>query len=118
MAEITAQGYQDLRDYIETTWVWHELRDATTTPIIRISTADPRVSWTHVAEAQTLELTTIITGSDGDITSLPQTFASSALYKVATGGDAFSVETFTQFTIEATNDQLTIKHRIEVPRVI
>jgi hypothetical protein len=68
------------------------------------------------AYPQTLEITTVITGSDVDIT-LPQTFTKSALYKVASGGSALSLETYTQFTIEATNDQLTIKHRVEVPRV-
>jgi len=88
-----------------------------TTPIVRLNVSDARVTWTHAPGAQTLELTTIITGSDSDI-QLPQTFAASAIYKVATVGDALSVETFTQFTIEATSDQLTIKHRIEVPRVV
>lgn len=88
-----------------------------TTPIVRLALADDRVSWTHAPSAQTLELTTVITGSDTDI-QLPQTFAASAIFKVATNGSAFSVETFTQFTIEATSDQLTIKHRIEVPRVL
>jgi hypothetical protein len=117
MAEITGAGYQDIRDHIENTWVYHELRDGAEAAIVRLQVTDPRVSWTHEAEAQTLELTTIITGSDVDI-NLPQTFASSALYKVATDGSALSVESFTQFTIEATNDQLTIKHRVEVPRIV
>lgn len=117
MAEITSAGYQDIRDHVEATWTYHELRDGSAAAIVRLALSDSRVTWTHAANAQTLELTTIITGSDVDIT-LPQTFAASALYKVATSGSALSEESFTQFTIEATNDQLTIKHRVEIPRVI
>lgn len=117
MAEITSAGYQDIRDHVEATWTYHELRDGVAAAIVRLPLSDPRVTWTHTVNAQTLELTTIITGSDVDIT-LPKTFAASALYKVASAGNALSVESFTQFTIEATNDQLTIKHRVEIPRVI
>ena len=116
MAEIKAAGYQDLRDHIEATWTYHELRDVAGDPIVRLALSDSRVTWTHTPGAQVLELTTIITGSDVDIT-LPQDFAGSALYKVATVGSALSEETYTQFTIEATNDVLTIKHRVEVPKV-
>lgn len=117
MAEITLQAYQDLRDYIENNWKYIELRDDENTSILRISTSDDRVTWTHTENAQTLELTCVISGDDADIT-LPQTFASSAIYKVATGGNAFSVETFTAFSMQNEADQLTIKHKIQVPQVV
>ncbi|WP_003545437.1 hypothetical protein [Desulfotomaculum nigrificans] len=116
MAEITASAYQNLRDYIQNNWKYIELRDDTNTPIFRIDTSDPRVTWTHTAGANPLELTCVISGSDTDIT-LPKTFASSAIYNVATGGDAFSIETFTPFTMTNTADQLIIKHQIQVPQI-
>jgi len=118
MAEITTAGYQDIRDHIEATWTYIELRNGSDVAIVRLAVADDRVSWTHAPSAQTLELTVVLTGADADLLPLPKTFAKSALYKVDTNGTALSVESFTQFTIEASNDQLTIKHRIEVPRVV
>lgn len=117
MAEITTQAYQNLRDYIQSNWKYIELRDDTSTPILRIDTSDPRLTWTHTAGSQTLELTCVISGSDVDIT-LPKTFANSAIYNVATGGDAFSVETFTAFTMQNEADQLTVKHQIQVPQIV
>ena len=114
--EITQKAYEDLRTYIQTNWKYLELRDGTGTPIVRIGIGDSRISWTHNPGSQTLELTLIVKGSDSDIT-IPQTIKYSAVYKVATGGDALAIEEFTPFTLEADGDQLTVKHRIEVPRV-
>jgi hypothetical protein len=116
MAEITTAGYQDIRDHIEATWIYVEFLDNSDDVILRLPLSDDRVDWTHAPSARTLELTTVITGSDVDIT-LPQDFRKSSIYKVATAGDALSLESFTIFTIEAESDQLTIKHRIEVPKI-
>lgn len=117
MAEINANGYQSIRDYMETNWKYIELRDDTSTAIVRLSPTDARVTWTHIAGAQTLKLQIIVTGSDADI-PVPQIFASSAIYDVATLGSPYSVETFTAFTISADEDQLTIIHNIQVPQVV
>lgn len=116
MANATSTAYQDLRDYIVANWRFIELRDSLGNPFIRISTSDTRVSWTHTAGNQTLELTVVIQGSNSDI-SLPSSFSQSAIFKTATGGQPMSVETFPTFTMEGVGDELTIKHRIEVPRV-
>lgn len=117
MAEINASGYQSIRDYIQANWKYIELRDGIGTAILRADTSDNRVSWTHTAGSQTLELTIVVKGADAGIT-LPQTFASSAIYDVASGGNPFSVEAFTSFTMEGTGDELTVKHQIQVPKVI
>jgi hypothetical protein len=117
MAEIAAAGYQDLRDYIEANWKYLELRDETGTPVLRITTTDDRLTWTHNAGAQTLELTGVFLGSDADI-PVPQTIASSAIFKASSGGSPFSVETFSSFTFNADADQLTVKHQIQVPQVV
>ena len=117
MAEITAKAYQDLRDYITANWKYIELRDEEGAPVIRLGVGDPRVTWTNVEGAQTLELTITLRGTDSDIT-LPSTFASSAIYKVASGGEAYSVESFSAFTMEGEGDELTVKHQIQVPQVV
>ena len=117
MSEIKTAGYQDLRDHIESTWAYIELRDNEGTAIVRIPVSDPRVSWTHSPGAQVLELTVTVKGSDADI-PVPQTIAGSALYKVAAAGNALSEETFTAFTIMAAEDEITIKHQVQVPQVV
>jgi len=116
MAEITASAYQAIRDYIQQNWQYIELRDDLGNPILRLSPADSRVSWIHNAGDQVLKLQIVVKGSDADITK-PQTFASSAIYDVATGGNAYSIESFTPFTIESDMDELTVIHEIQVPQV-
>lgn len=117
MTEIKPAGYQDLRNYIEANWEYIELRDDQGSAIVRLPITDDRVEWTHTPGAQTLEMTVTINGSDPDI-SLPQTVAGSALYKAASGGDAMSEKTFVPFTLMAAEDEITIRHQIQVPEVV
>ncbi|WP_066173359.1 hypothetical protein [Bacillus marinisedimentorum] len=117
MAEVTSQAYQDLRDYIQANWQYIELQDDTGNPVLRLSPANSRVSWIHNAGEQTLKLQVVVKGSDTDITA-PQTFAASAIFNVATGGSAYSVESFTPFTFESDQDELTVVHSIQVPQVV
>jgi hypothetical protein len=117
MAEINTAGYQSIRDYIQANWKYIELRDDLGAAILRLSPSDSRVTWTHLAGDQTLKLQIVVKGSDSDI-PLPQTFSSSAIYSVVTGGSAFSVESFTSFTMETDQDELTVIHSIQVPQVV
>lgn len=116
MAEIKPEGYQAIRNFIQSNWQYIELRDENNTPIIRLSPSDPRVSWIHTAGDQTLKLQIVVKGSDSDII-LPKTFASSHIYDTATGGNSFSDESFPAFTMQSENDQLTVIHEIQVPQV-
>ncbi len=116
MAEINTSGYQAIRDFIQSSWKYIELRDETGNAIVRLSPSDSRVTWTHLTGEQTLKLQIVIKGSDSDI-SVPKTFASSAIYSVATGGSAYSAESFTPFTMETDQDELTVIHSIQVPQV-
>lgn len=119
MSVVQNAGYQDIRDYIQANWKYIELRDGSQNPVLRIGIADPRVTWTHTAGAQTLEMTCVIKGNDSDVASLlPQTFAGAALFKVASGGSAMSAEVFTNFTMSSESDQLTIVYQLEVPQVV
>lgn len=117
MAEITSSAYQDLRDYVQANWKYIELRDEVGTAILRKDTTDARVTWVHGAGESELKLQFVIKGSDSDIT-IPSTFASSSIYNVATGGDSYSTESFTPFTFESENDELTVVHSIQIPQTV
>lgn len=115
MAEITQAAYQNLRDYIQSNWKYIELQDDTGVAIVRLSPSDSRV--TSIIEGNNVKITVVVKGSDSDITA-PKTFAKSVIYNVATGGSPLSVESFTPFTIEGDQDELTIIHSIQVPKVV
>jgi hypothetical protein len=118
MAEILTAGYEDIREHIIDTWIWIELRDEIGDPVVRLSTADPRVSFTSLdPTVNPIELVITVEGADGDI-PVPTTFRYSAIFNVGTLGSPFSVEEFTQFTINAPEDQLTVRHRIQVPQIL
>ena len=119
MSEISSYGYQSIRDYVQANWCYIELRDASNTPIMRLSVGtDSRVSWTHTTGSQTLEITAVIKGSDADVGTLPKVFNSSAIFKDAIGGDPCSVEAFNpNFTMAVAEDQLTVKHSIQIPKI-
>ena len=116
MAEITTNAYQDLRNYIQSNWKYIELQDESGNSVVRLSPTDSRVTWIHQSNASTLQLQIIVKGSDSDITT-STTISKSAIFNVASGGAAYSVESFTPFTIESDQDELTVIHSIEVPRV-
>lgn len=118
MSVVQNAGYQDIRDYIQDNWKYIELRDEDQNPVLRIGIEDSRVTWTHTAGDQTLEMTCVIKGSDSDVADLlPQKFAGAALFKVESGGSAMSEEEFTTFTMSSESDQLTIVYQLEVPQV-
>ena len=120
MAEITAAGYQLVRDLIESSAGFNfiELQKADGTPWERLQVdTDVRCVWTTLPDGQTLELTVTISGDDIDIT-LPQELGKSELYENAVGGSALSSETFSATTLENENDEVVVKHRVQVPQVV
>lgn len=117
MAEVTTAAYEDIRAYIEANWDFLEPYDDGDSAITRVDTSDDRITWVHADGAQTLQLEGVFSGDDSDIT-LPVTFAGSRVFDVDSGGSAYSDETYTNFTMEATDDEITITHEIEVPEVV
>lgn len=115
--EITSAGYQSLRNFVQSTWTHIELRDEVGSAILRLDVDDSRVSWEQLAGAQTLELKIIVKGTDSEVT-LPRTFASSAIFSQASGGEELAMESFSPFTMEASGDELTVIHQLEIPQVI
>ena len=117
MADVSAAAYADVRDYIQTNWTHFELRDGAGAQILLVDiAADTRLSWTHAAGANPLEVTGVFTGSDLDIPAA-QVAGGSALYKGA-AGSMMHAETFAStFTFNNDADQLTVRHRVEVPDI-
>lgn len=113
MVEITSSAYQDLRNYIQANWQYVELQDEAGNAIKRLSLNDSRV--TSVIEGNKVKITVVVNGTDS--TLIGKTFAKSLIFNVATGGESFSEETFTPFTIESEQDELTVIHTISVPMV-
>ncbi len=121
-AEIKTAGYQSIRDLMEANWIFIELRSSMGSPWGRLEVGeDPRVYWSHEPNSRTLEITVELKGDDGDLdvgSSGPVEFGQSGLYLADTGGDELSSNTFTSVTLEVEEDQLVVKHRVEVPVVV
>lgn len=134
MAEIRADGYIAIRTFITSNWkqvlIFNDLGEE----VKRLSVDDNKVKWTHEKETreeyvgndkygrpiydqveyesnQELELTINLTGADF---TLPATISKCVIrYE----DKEISSENFQPFTFETANDQLTIKHKIQVPAV-
>ncbi|KQL53095.1 hypothetical protein AN964_05940 [Heyndrickxia shackletonii] len=135
MAEVTQDAYVALRTYITSNWKTVSLKDDTNREIKRLTYDSSKVKWTHtktteqvqtgvndfdepiydyveVESNQTLELTITLTGADF---SLPSTISKSVI--LDSNNKEISVESFQPFTFENAGDQLTIKHKIQVPAI-
>lgn len=121
---INPAGYQFIRDAVQAAWTHIELRNSANAAVLCLPLTDPRVTWTHQAGAQELELTVVITSDDADIQSigLPINFAASALYAQASGGSVMDgPRIFDEFIMAGADpakpDELTVRHRIQIPQV-
>lgn len=115
MAEVTEAAYQNIRNHLQTTWGYIELRNNEGAPITRIPIGtDARAKWVHSAGDRTLNVQVTVKGADADI-PIPSIIGGAALYNVATGGEAFTVETFTLSYIMDASDTCVINHLVEVP---
>lgn len=112
MAEISTHAYDDIRNYVKSNWQYIELQNDVGTPIIRLSPSDSRV--TSIIDGNKVKITIVLKGSDSDI-SEPITFSKSVIYKVASGGNPFSTETYAPFTIVGADDEITVNHSIQIP---
>lgn len=114
MAEISTAGYSELRSFIQSDWKYIALVSETDTEILRLdATTDARCTLSVVGND--VVYTVVVKGSDADIIA-PVTIAGSKIYDVATGGSAYGNETFTPFTIEGDQDELTVTYSIQVPQ--
>ncbi|MGG4508225.1 hypothetical protein ABEP00_19790 [Heyndrickxia sporothermodurans] len=135
MAEVTQNAYIALRTYITSNWKTVSLRNDQNSEIKKLTLDGSKVKWTHVKETreeyvgddkygdpvyrqteyesnQTLELTITLKGADF---TLPKTVSKSVI--IDGNNNEVSAENFQPFTFENAGDQLTIKHKIQVPAI-
>lgn len=117
--EINSAGYADIRQHVIDAWKELKIVDASNAEIITLAPADSRLTWT-VSSGQTLEVTGIVRGNDPDIVAkgLPITFAGSQIQRSADHVAMGPIETFTQFVMADPSDTITIKHSVQVPKVV
>ena len=112
-------GYTDVRDYIQNNWTHIALVDDAGNEVTRIDvTADSRSSWSSGSGTNPLEATITVTGGDSDIdvaTNGAVTIVRTESYKGSGASTRMAADPFTNATLEATEDELTITHQIEVP---
>ncbi|MED3652761.1 hypothetical protein [Heyndrickxia sporothermodurans] len=135
MAEVTQDAYIALRTYITSNWKTVSLRDDTNREIKKLTLDGSKVKWTHskltkeeyvgddnfgdpvyrqteYESNQTLELTITLKGADF---TLPKTVSKSVI--IDNAENEVSAEDFQPFTFKNANDELTIKHKIQVPAI-
>lgn len=114
-----ADGNADVRNYIQNNWTHVALVDSAGNEVTRIDIAgDSRSSWSSGSGSNPLEATITVTGGDSDIdvgTNGAITFTRTESYKGSATSTRMAADTFTNATLEASNDELVITHTIEVP---
>lgn len=115
MGNIHEHGYELLRTHIIANWKYLELQTPTGAVLKRFSQADG-LSITGSPTSPTIEYRITVTGITPEFTG--KKVNKSVIYAVATGGTPIATESFTEFTFVENEDELTVKHVIEVPKVI
>lgn len=124
MAEILADGYQSIKDFVVSTtatpndWDYIALYDDTQTEVMRVSiSGDARADWVDVDGDPLISAEITVTGSDAEIT-LPTTLEYSAIFDdtSANGGrQVTATEQFATAQLDQSGDEATITHTVEVP---
>jgi hypothetical protein len=118
MPAFESDGYADLRNYIQNNWTHISLVNDGGSESIRLEVGvDTNTSWSSDATSNPLEATLTITGSDIQNAggSLPVTLTKSRSHKDSTTSTVLAEDTYTNATLEAANDELTVTHTIELP---
>ena len=116
MSQFDNAGFDDLRNYIENNWNWLSLRDSSGSEVTRIDVnSDGRVSWSG-SNSNPMTLSGTFTGGDGDIAQAT-TYTEARLYKTSGSSTSMASESFTDATIEASVDELTISIDVEIPNL-
>lgn len=117
---LTAAGHDDLRTYIMANWLWFEVRNELGVAVLRIQIDDDaRVVWSE--DGEVLKVNCVLSGDDeemGDVEETPITVQYSAFFKADEGGDSMHTAEFTPFTFGHADDELVIKHYVEVPEQV
>ncbi|MDJ0331731.1 hypothetical protein [Planococcus sp. S3-L1] len=115
MAEINQYGYQKIREFVIANWKYLEVRTPTGVVLKRFSVTDG-LTITGTSASAEIEYKIVISGNDA--TFIGQSVGKSVLFDAATGGSAIATETFSTFLFESAEDELTIIHKLQVPKVL
>lgn len=115
----TADGDQDIREYLRNNWTFLALVDDQGNEEVRIDIDnDSRATVTSGPASNPLTYEVTVSGSDADI-STGVTLSESELYKGSSATTVMSEDTFNEgdATIGTTSDELTVTHDIEQPTI-
>jgi hypothetical protein len=115
ITEITEAGYESIRGYIENGWNYIELFDDTDTSLGRWEINSAKANWIHADGDQTLIARLIVTGAD---VGVGNTAKGTRFFETSSSTTILHTSDFNyMFTFGDADDQLTVEHSIEVPKV-
>lgn len=120
IGDIYAEGYKDLRDYVQANYKYVALVDSSDNEIVRMEIGvDARAKWIHEAGANPLLLEVTVKGSDAEIAE-PCTLNKAYLYKTIDGTTKMAGGLHTIFTIESgdavsADDQMVLTFQFALP---
>lgn len=112
MSNITTYGYNKIQNYLAQNVTYLELQDEQGNPIKRFNTTNGLTIQNDINN-RTITYEVVATG---DNTFINKTVSKSVLFDVATGGQPIAVEEFSPFTFESEEDELTVKHKLQLPQ--
>lgn len=134
MAEVTSNAYDLIKYHIQENWDRVRIYDNNGQQIATYLVSDQNVNWIHptkqfmvdrdtignpinvdVADGNVMQLEIKIKGEDVS-NKLPVTFVKSVIQQDKTG-HTLSEEEFTPFEMTQEEDEITIIHNIEVPKI-
>lgn len=113
MSQVTNYAYNKIQNFLASNVTYLELQDESGTPIKRFSTLNG-LTINNDTSNQTITYEVTVSG---DNNFLNKTVSQSILYDVANGGEPIAIESFIPFTFESEEDELTIRHKIQVPQL-
>ena len=122
VGDIYAEGYQDLRDYVQANYKYIALVDNADNEVVRLEIGvDSRANWIHVAGANPLIVQVTVKGSDTEITE-PCTLNKAYLYKTTVSAVKMAGGLHTPFTIESgdlgsADDSMVLTYQFELPKL-
>lgn len=116
--QFDSAGSSDLRSYIQNNWPYVAVIDDGGNEVLRWDVAaNGNASWSSGPSTNPLEATLTITGQDVQDAggSLPVAFDLTESYKTSSATTRMCGDPFTNATVEAPADEVTITHQLSIP---
>lgn len=111
MSNISKYGYESIQNYVANTFIYLELQDSTGAFTERFGVSDGLVI-TNDTENKIIEYKLTV---KGDSTFINQEVSKTAIFNSSDPNQPFASDTFTSFTFEQAEDELTVIHTITLP---